>query len=79
MIILTFVDLEHNGYNVKDVSVFNTFDEASAEMEKQYLDRCECEGVKDPMATDSMDYQFSKDSFAFIFGKYYWDIFYKEV
>lgn len=79
MIILTFVDLEHNGYNVKDVFVFNTFDEASAEMKKQYLDRCECEGIKDPMATDSMDYQFSKDNFAFIFGKYYWDIFYKEV
>lgn len=79
MIILTFVDLEHNGYNVKDVFVFNTFDEASAEMEKQYLDRCKCEGIKDPMATDSMNHQFCDGSCAYIFSKYYWDIFYKEV
>ena len=79
MIILTFVDLEHHGYNVHDVFVFNTYGEATAEMKKQYLERCEYEGIKDPMATDSMNHQFSEDSFAFIFGKYYWDIFYKEV
>ena len=56
------------------VDFFNTKSEAYRYLEREYLNHCKKEGIEDPYAEDSFDYQIGSD-FAYIFGKYYWDIF----
>jgi hypothetical protein len=79
--ILVFVDLVHMGFNAKSVDVFPSDVAANAEMEKQYLEKCKEEGIENPM--DKTDYnighQFTKNGYAYILDKYYWDIFEKEI
>lgn len=77
--ILTFVDLVKMGYNVSDVFMFDSIELANKKMKEMYLQYCEQEDIDDPMATDSYDYEFSENSFAYINGKYYWDIFNRDL
>ena len=77
--ILTFVDLVKMGYNVSDVFMFDSIELANKKMKEMYLQYCEQEDIDDPMTTDSYDYEFSENSFAYINGKYYWDIFNKDL
>ena len=82
--ILTFVDLVKMGYNVSDVFMFDSIELAIKKMKEMYLQYCEQEDIDDPMATDSYDHEFSEsgefgNGFAYINGKYYWDIFNKDL
>lgn len=77
--VLVLVDLVRQGYNPKSVDVFPNVESANAQMKEQYLKKCEEEMIDTPMADDSMGYQFTKNGYAYIFGKYYWDIFEKEI
>ena len=77
--VLVLVDLDNVGYNAKSVDVFPNVECANAEMKKQYLEKCKEELIDNPMNQNSMDYQFSENMYAYIFGKYYWDIFEKEI
>lgn len=72
--VCTTVDLFNVGYNPSHVDFFNTKSEAYRYLEREYLNHCKKEGIEDPYAEDSFDYQIGSD-FAYIFGKYYWDIF----
>ena len=76
--ITTFVDLVKVGYTPAAVFVDSSKDEAKARMKHEYLKRCEEEQIENPFEEGAMDYQLSND-FAYIFGKYYWDIFEKEI
>lgn len=74
MYILTFVDLVNMGYNVKAVYKFDNKEDASNFMKEQYIHHCLEEHITNPLDNDSFDYEYS-NSYAYIFGKYYWDIF----
>ena len=73
--VVTFVDLVNVGYNVSNTKVFFDMEKANAYMEKEYMKKCKEEDIDTPMADNNFDYQFSKNGFAYIMGKYYWDIF----
>lgn len=72
--ILTVVDLVRVGYNVDNVYVFDKIEDATSLMKEEYLNKCKEEGIENPME-DCYDYQYSENGFAYIQGKYYWDIF----
>ena len=77
--ILTFVDLVKMGYNVSDVFMFDSIELANKKMKEMYLQYCEQEDIDDPMTTDSYDHEFGENGFAYINGKYYWDIFNRDL
>lgn len=75
--ILTHNDLVTYGYGTKSAKVFTKLEDAKTEMVDAYLEKCKEEMIDTPLATDSYDYQLT-DNYAFIEGKYYWDIFTQE-
>jgi len=76
--IVTFVDLVNVGYNPSNVEVFTSEKEANDYVKAEYLKKCEKQGIDEPYAEDTFDYQLGK-GFAYIFGSYYWDVFKKEL
>ena len=78
--VVTFVDLVNVGYNPSTVKIFNTKEEASEHIKKQYLEKCIIEEIpeNERFATDTIDHEVS-DNYAYIFGKYYWDAFQEEI
>ena len=76
--ITTFVDLVNVGYTPAAVFVDSSKDEAKARMKHEYLKHCEEEQIENPFDEGTINHQLG-DNFAYIFGKYYWDIFEKEI
>lgn len=78
--IVTFVDLEHVGYNPSKVEIFNTKEEASEFVKKQYIEKCNEKDIPEVerFLDDDMDKQYTPN-FAYIFGSYYWDVFEKNI
>lgn len=76
--ILTNIDLCEVGYNAKDVEVFTEKEKATERMRELYVAACEKCDIKDPFEQHSIMNECS-DDFAYVFGKYYFDIFEKEV
>ena len=77
--ILVINDLRHVGYNCKDVEVFTEVKKATERMRELYLKACEEMGVEDPYAENTLNNAFAEDSYAYVFGECYLDIFEKEV
>lgn len=71
--VLTFVDLVNCGYQTKRVYVFNDKEDAISHMTNCYLEMCKEEEITEPYNA-GLDNQIT-DDFAFIYEKYYWDIF----
>ena len=78
--VVTFVDLVNVGYNPSKVKIFDTKEEASEHIKKQYLEKCEVEGIpeNERFAMDTIEHEVA-DKYAYIFGKYYWDCFEEEI
>lgn len=80
IIVVAFVDLVNVGYNASKVEVFNTEEEAAEYIKNQYIDKCIIEEIPESerFANDTIDHEVT-DWYAYIFGKYYWDAFEKEI
>lgn len=77
--IVSFVDLENVGYQASEVNVFTSYHDAKEYIEQAYLKACKKEGIEEPFSDEiSIDYGIGFYH-AYIFGKYYWDIFDKEM
>ena len=76
--ILTFCDLVKYGDGVKDVTIFKTFEDAQGEMKKAYLEKCKEEYVEEPLSKSDYDISIG-DNYAYLSGRYYWDIFIREI
>lgn len=76
--IVAFNDLVIYGYGTKSVKVFTDENEAKEYIKDEYLAKCEEENIEEPLAEDSYDYEYG-GNYAYINGKYYWDIFTREI
>lgn len=78
--ILTFCDLVRYGDGVKDVWMFDNEDEAIQKMNSMYFEKCKEEGISEDEMFDDKSYDFEfGTNYAYLSGRYYWDIFNKDL
>ena len=76
--ILTYCDLVRYGDGVKDVIMYDNLDEAKEAMKKSYLAKCAEDGIEDPYDEHTYGLELG-DTYAYISGRYYWDIFNRDL
>lgn len=72
--IVTYCDMVNYGYGTTTIKTFTNKEDAYNYIRENYLTKCKKECIEQPFDKDSYDYQL-EDSYAFIYGKYYWDCF----
>lgn len=75
--IVTFVDLWNVGYRCSDVKMFDSHEEAYEYMRKKYIEACKNDDL-DPFDLETYENEIGPN-YAYIDGKYYWDIFNKDL
>lgn len=71
--IVAFVDLFNVGYQCSSVKMFDSQEDAYEYMRQMYEEACENDSI-DPYDENSYENEIG-ENYAYIDGKYYWDIF----
>lgn len=77
--ILTLVDLNSVGYRTSNVKLYDDLEKANDEMKRQYLEKCKENNIEEPFSEYYYSHEFEENDYAYIEGKYYWDIFNRDI